>query len=95
MPNIQYFPQEVMELQAEIQYHPKLQELMHSYNEQYFDFWMKVAGIAAYCNIALDGNYTEEEMVKICKLCLDRLKYRRGASNVNPENIAGKIIMPH
>lgn len=70
------FPQEVMELQEEIQKH---QALMVNLLQLPKDcgLEMKLGEVAAFCGIILDGYYDEEEILELCKECVKRLRKAR------------------
>lgn len=72
------FPDEVIELNRELatDYHPELQKLMHGLDNN-VTFAERLAHIAAYCELALDGNYMPDDIVGICKEVTKRLKRKR------------------
>ena len=61
-------------LNREIINHPTLMEKLRQ--QPTAEFEIRLASIAAYCGIALDGEYRQEEIDKICALCLEELKKR-------------------
>jgi len=72
-----FFPVEVMELQKEIQKHePLLKELMllHKDSNQVD----KITAIATYCDVVLDGVYTDEDLLKLCSILQNKLRTKRG-----------------
>ena len=75
MPHIELFSQARQDLNEEVQYHPKLQEILSKSHSQ--DFPDLLAHIAAYCSIALDDVYTEEDMDRIANYCTERLRRKR------------------
>jgi len=80
------FPMEAIELNIETSHHP---ELIKALNELLIevpnaDFYIRLARIAAYCGIVVDGEYYEEEIRGLCKLCTQRLQEMRTL-----------ILMPH
>lgn len=80
---INYFPASLMELQAEIAEHPQLLELVTRLSsDPRNDFYTKIAHIAAYCNIAVDGSFDDDEITALGRLCLERLRSRRRGSDV-------------
>lgn len=73
--NYELFPTEIIELQREIQNHPFLIEVL---NELEADDWtMRLACIAAYCEIILDGVYNRTEILILCDTLTRRLKEKR------------------
>lgn len=67
------FPQEYIDLNKELStdYHPKLQPILSSVGYEELD--MKLAHIASYCEVMLDGDYTLENRIKLCKILLEKL----------------------
>lgn len=66
------FPQEYIDLNAELLtgYHPKL-DFLAMYGMDDVD--MKLAQIASYCEVMLDGDYTLENRIQLCKILRERL----------------------
>lgn len=78
----QYFPEELIELNNEIQYHPKLSILLSNHEGK--DWLVKFVEICSYCKVALDDTYTEEDIRKIAIICLERLKRYRSIIVIPP-----------
>lgn len=77
--NVMMFPESWVALAAELQYHPKLVEQLAV--DALFaecNFATNVGCIAAYVDVALDDEYTMEDIDKIFKICVDRLRKKRG-----------------
>lgn len=74
------FPQEFLDLDAEMRtgYHPKL-EFISGYPMDELD--IKLAQIAAYCEVMLDGDYTLADRVKLCKVLKEKLIAKREYPN--------------
>ena len=72
---LQYFPDEMLALQVEISYHPKLQGLLICHSSA--DFVSRIAEIATYCEVLLDGYYDEEEIKNICTILRRKLQEKR------------------
>ena len=87
-----YFPQEWIELQKEISYHPNAilavmsatdyvqnNPFEHSLNmgDWQTAFLVKLAAIAAYCGIVVDGNYDGKQLNHLCTLCTEKLRGMR------------------
>lgn len=70
------FPQEYLDLDLELRsgYHPKL-EFISSYGSDEID--IKLAQIAAYCEVMLDGDYTLGDRIKLCLGLRDKLILKR------------------
>ena len=41
------------------------------------DIYIQLCEISAFCGVVLDGTYTKEDIIKVCKLCTDVLRSRR------------------
>lgn len=67
------FPTEYVELQKELMtgFHPKLESILAAHAVDDID--MKLAQIASYCGIVLDGTYTLEDRIKLCRILRERL----------------------
>lgn len=70
------FPQEYLDLDAELktEYHPKLDFLK---NYPVDDMDIKLAQIAAYCEVILDGDYDIKDRVKVAGILVKKLKEKR------------------
>jgi len=79
MPYHEYFPEEFIQLNKEILHHPVLQRRLA--NHPIHEFEIRMAEVAAYCLIAVDGEFYLEDLIKLAALCLERLQKMPG---VNP-----------
>ena len=74
-PNIQYFPDWLLELQQEIQkYHPHLIKKWQLEDKDYIE---ALAAIGAELNVVIDGVFTPQEQEALARLLTQRLKNRR------------------
>lgn len=76
----EYWPEEIIELNRELAtgLHPQLEKRLEGQD----DFIERFATIAAYCDVALDGMYTSDEMVAMTgTFLIPRLKQRRENPN--------------
>lgn len=69
------FPEELTELRKEIQHHPDLLLILHTQSDK--DVYIQLAEIAAHCGIVLDGDYTQQDILKLCKLLTNNLMAKR------------------
>lgn len=71
-----FFPQERIELNKEVLYHPELVLRLKEVaaNAPFED---KLLVIATYCNILVDGDYTQQDLNRVADACTLRLKQRR------------------
>lgn len=67
------FPDEYIDLNIELNsdYHPKLQRILAQHGVDDID--MKLAQIASYCQVLLDGDYTLDDRIKLCKILKEKL----------------------
>lgn len=72
-----YFPPVIQALQEEIQQHPDLLVNMLQLPKG-AAIEEKLGEVAAYCEIALDGYYGEDDILKLCDILVARLKKKRG-----------------
>lgn len=73
--HINIWPDEVINLQREIARHPKLMKLLQNHPG---DAWeVKLAEIALYCDVVLDGDYLPEDVQKLCGILERKLIERR------------------
>ena len=79
---IQYlFPEAAIALDTEIQMnHPELLRILSKYPHQLLE--NKVAAIAAYCNLAVDGNFKEKDLEALFQMLYDKLK-EKSRMNLN------------
>jgi hypothetical protein len=70
------FPQEYIDLDRELQteYHPKL-AFIAKYSMDDID--IKLAQIAAYCEVMLDGDYRIDDRVKLAGILCKKLQEKR------------------
>lgn len=86
--HLDFYPEPIIELNKELAtgYHPKLEEKLKAIPGE-ANFIERFATIAAYCDVALDGLYTSDQMVAMVdQFFIDRLKMKR-------ENPNGVIII--
>ena len=69
------FPEELTQLRIEIDNHPELLLILHTQADK--DVYIQISEIAAYCGIVLEGMYTRDDIITLCKLCLDKLISKR------------------
>lgn len=79
---LEMFPQEYIDLNREIATgnHPKLHAILASCSAEDID--LKLAHIASYCQVVMDGDYTLESRMKLCKILKDKLILLREPENV-------------
>lgn len=70
-----YFDPRILALQEELQHHPDLLTILAVQTDT--DPYIHIAEIAAYCKMALDGDYTQEDIHAICERCCMYLKKKR------------------
>ena len=75
MAYFEFFPPHMIELQEEIFQHPELCRLLANHPPQETE--TRIAEIAAYCNVILDGIYTPAELENLCEVLLRKLREKR------------------
>jgi hypothetical protein len=72
-------PIERVELNIECTHHPELIEKLREIQLLSDDnsFEVMLSGVAAYCEVALDGYYTQEQLNRICTICTEKLRKKR------------------
>lgn len=79
---LEFFPESYIALNLEVSNHPELCELLSKHPPQETE--IRIAEIAAYCEVVLDGYYTPEDLDRLCDILVRRLQ--------NKNSI---LILPH
>ena len=74
---LEYYPEEYIELQKELRFHPVLLDRLQKFDQK--DVELVIAEIAAYCEIVLDGIYVEADIVRLAELMIPKLRAKRQA----------------
>ena len=69
-----YFSEARIELQREIRKHPTLVAMLMEQPDTTFE--VRLALVAKFCGILLDGNYDQQDIDNISDLCLTELRKR-------------------
>jgi hypothetical protein len=72
---LEFFHPSRIALNLEVKNHSGLLELLAQYEQD--DFIGKLGEIAAYCNIALDGVYSQGDLDKLCDILCGKLRKKR------------------
>lgn len=73
--DIVMFPEAAIALDTEIRNnHPELLRILSKYPHQPLE--NKVAAIAAYCNLAVDGAFRERDLERLFQMLYDKLKQK-------------------
>lgn len=67
-----YFSESKVRLSEEIANHPDLCALVSKHPASEFE--LRLAEVAAYCEVALDGAYTPEDIDEICNRLYEKLR---------------------
>ena len=78
MAYLEYFDQRALDFNEEVIKHPKLMEFLAKHT----DPAMKLAEVAAYCEVILDGAYSEEDCNVLCELLTKKLIAKREAPSI-------------
>lgn len=74
MAYFEYFDPRMLALQEEVYHHPQLMELLAKHPPQEME--MRIAEIAAYCEVMLDGYYSEEQLNELADVLTRKLKQK-------------------
>lgn len=75
MAHLVFFDPAILALQEELRYHPDLMEQLSQ--DPSDEFELRLGRIAAYCEIGIDGWFTDKELVNLCSLCTAVLQSKR------------------
>lgn len=73
---VEIFPEELIRLREEIQYHPDLCAILVT-QEYKSDMYVVIAETASFLGIILDATYTYEDILKLMDLMTAQLRQRR------------------
>lgn len=76
MTTLVYFSEPLQRLQQELTHHPVLQEYLG--NHPASEFEVKLAEIATYCEVALDGIYDAYDIDRLADIFTKKLQDKRG-----------------
>ena len=71
------FPPVIIELQAEIQMHPELLTVMLQLPKD-SPIELKMAEVATYCDMVLDGIYSEDDILYLAGVMINKMRGKRG-----------------
>jgi hypothetical protein len=71
-----FFSAERIELQREVLRHPELLMKLDALPLE-SDFVDKLVQICTYCNVAVDGDYTQADLDYLCDVCTMRLRQKK------------------
>lgn len=75
-PVIVWDPPQIVELRRELQYHP---DIVSKLGSQTDDIPTIIGLLAAEVDIAMDGHYTESDLLNVADMIIQRLRDKRGA----------------
>ena len=75
MAYLEYFSPQRLALQQEVMQHPELMTLLANHGGAEWE--TKLAEIAAYCGVILDGAYLPEELDNLCDILIRKLQEKR------------------
>lgn len=73
--SLQFFGDNKIALSREIHNHPELLELLSDHHPD--DWEVKLAHIAVYCEVILDGDYLENQIEQLCGILTEKLITKR------------------
>ena len=89
--HFQMFSDHRNDLAREVPKHPELVELLQKHPQEEFEILL--AEIACYCEVALDGDYTPEELDNLCDILYRKLQYKR--TGIELARISTDTTMEH
>lgn len=72
---IELFPQEILDLHTEVRKHPDL--LQKLYDQDNKDVYIQLLEIATHLNIYVEGTFTRDDILALCKMLTAKLYERR------------------
>jgi len=72
---IELFPQEILDLHTEVRKHPDLLQKLHDQDNK--DVYIQLLEIATHLNIYVEGTFTRDDMLALCKMLTAKLYERR------------------
>ena len=72
---IEMFPDNIYDLQVEASHHLDLSLYMQQVDDS--DFYIRLANIAAFLGILLDGDYSKEDLERLVDIMIRKLRDRR------------------
>jgi hypothetical protein len=69
--DLQFFPQQMLDLHREIQHHPPLLKLLHDQDNK--DVYIQLMEIATYCEIVVIGTFTHQDILDLASKCTSKL----------------------
>lgn len=75
MAHLEFFSEARIELNKEVRHHPELQQLLATLGSD--DFEDRLACVAAYCSVIVDGFYTPSELDRLCDILIQKLRDKR------------------
>jgi hypothetical protein len=73
--HLNFFPEPFTKLNLEIKHHPVLVELLAAHPPNEWE--IRLAQIAQYCEVILDGQYMPEDVEKLCTILFNKLILKR------------------
>lgn len=84
--NLVFFPTELVSLSQEVSHHPVLMELLKQHDA--LEWEMRLAHIASYCEVILDGVYDHDAILKLAVILKERLMAKRDKLIVISSDVA-------
>lgn len=79
--NLEFFSDSRIALNHEVAEHPELCSFLANHPAQEFE--IRLAEIAAYCEVVLDDWYTPDDLDKLCDILWNKLREKRGSITVH------------
>jgi len=75
--DLQFFPQQMLDLHTEVRKHPALMKLLHDQENK--DVYIQLMEIATYCEIVVIGTFTHQDILDLAEKCTRKLYSMRSS----------------
>lgn len=82
-----FFEQELLDLQQELSFHPELLQILAEQPDK--DIYISISEIAKYLGIILHGDYTKQDILKICSDMTVDLQKKR---TIHVDSLENKLV---
>ncbi len=76
MAHIVYHSEARIQLMLEVRNHPELVAQLEQLEVGADEFEMRLAAVAAYCDVMVDGDYLQSDLDNLCHILIQKLKQK-------------------
>lgn len=69
--DLQFFPQQMIDLHTEVRKHPALLQILHDQDNK--DIYIQLMEVATYCEIVVIGTFTHQDILDLAEKCTAKL----------------------